>query len=73
MIRGTTFFKCDVCGNKFTAPDIEYMATAFSAPQRCTKCGSMHTMPVGISGILGKLDPQRMMYKKIWESMDKNS
>lgn len=53
------------------APDIEYGAMAFSYPQPCPKCGSMHTMPVGIGSILGKLNPTRSIYKKIWEDLDK--
>ncbi len=70
MLRGTTLFICDECGNKFTAPDIEYMATVFSAPQPCPKCGSSHTMPIGVGSLLGKMNLQRAVYKKIWEKMD---
>ncbi len=71
MVRGTTFFICDECGKKFLAPDIEYMATVYSAPQKCPKCGSWHTMPIGIGSLLGKMNPDRAFYKKIWENMDK--
>ncbi len=71
MLRGTTIFICDECGKKFTAPDIEYNATVFSMPQPCPKCGSWHTMPAGVGSLLGKFNPQRVMYKKIWEKMDK--
>lgn len=49
-------------------PDIEYAATAYSYPQKCPKCGSMHTWP---QGILGRFDPQRLLYKKIWEKIDR--
>ncbi len=71
MVRGTALFICDECGKKFQAPDIEYMATVYSAPQKCPKCGNWHTMPIGIGAISGKFNPQRAMYKKIWENMDK--
>lgn len=71
MLRGITLFICDECSKKFMAPDIEYGAMAFSYPQPCPKCGSMHTMPVGIGSILGKLNPTRSIYKKIWEDLDK--
>ncbi len=70
MVRGKTLFICDECGKKFSAPDIEYMATIYSAPQKCPKCESWHTMPIGIGAILGKLNPQRAIYKKLWEKMD---
>ena len=26
--------------------DIELIATVFTAPQKCPRCGSMHTMPL---------------------------
>lgn len=71
MIFGTTTFKCDECGNKFVAPAAEWCATAFIAPAKCPQCGSMHTYPAvigrSLGGFLG-LD----LYKKIWESQDKN-
>ena len=67
MLRGFTTFKCDKCGNKFKAADIEFLATAFSQPMKCPKCGSFHTKPI-------KLFPYNLMdrfvYKKIWKMMD---
>lgn len=71
MLRGKTLFICDECGKKFIAADFEYMATVFSAPMPCTKCGSNHTMPASVFSLLGKLNPQRAMYRKIWAEMDK--
>ena len=47
MYRGTTTFKCTQCGEKFKTPDIEYMATIYSLPQSCPKCGNIRTQPMG--------------------------
>ena len=58
MLRGITLFKCTECGKHFIAPDIEFGATALSAPQKCPKCGGMHTRPLGSSDAT---------YKHIWE------
>ena len=64
-------FKCDECGNKFKAPAAEWCATCYIAPAPCTKCGSMHTYPIGLGNLGGILGP-KPVYHKIWESMDKN-
>ena len=69
MIRGTTLFICDKCNKLFKAPDIEYNATVFSVPQHFPKCGSIHTMPLGVGSFLGKLNPKRAIYRKIWEEL----
>ena len=68
MLREVTTFKCTQCGAKFPAPDIEYMATAYSMPQKCPKCGSIRTRPVSL---LGKLKDEE--YRRIWERMEKES
>lgn len=73
MLRGMTLFICDECGNKFIAADIEYMATVFSAPMPCTKCGSNHTMPASVFSLFGKTSSQRAMYRKIWAVIDKKN
>ena len=39
MIRGIVTCRCAYCGAEFKAPDIEWNATAMSAPVRCPKCG----------------------------------
>ena len=65
MLRGITTFKCTQCGAKFPAPDIEYMATAYSMPQKCPKCGSWRTRPVSLFGKLTE-----GVYRKIWERME---
>ena len=49
MFRGFTQFVCDDCGHKFTGPDMEWMCTAYPAPVKCPKCGSLNTR---ISGLL---------------------
>lgn len=67
MIRGTKRFLCDKCGNIFSDLDIEYMATALSVPRKCPRCGSFHTMPLGLLSILNK-----PLYRRIWNNMDKN-
>ena len=62
MLRGTSIFICDNCGHIFKALDIEYNCTALSAPQKCPKCGSYHTMP------MNDLDfPGKTIYEGIWE------
>lgn len=71
MIFGTTTFKCDNCGNKFIALAAEWHATCFFAPMPCTKCGSMHTYPIGLNNFLGIFGPNPV-YRKIWESIEKN-
>ena len=55
MVRGTTTFKCEACGNVFEGLDIEDNATAGTMPVRCPKCGA-HCLPkrVGwLSRLLG--------------------
>lgn len=66
MLRGTTLFVCDNCGNKFTALDIEWLCTVLSQPMKCPKCGSYHTMPSSIFGFINK-----SVYRTIWKQMDK--
>lgn len=61
MLRGTTTFTCDKCGNKFTALDLEWNATTLSMPQPCPECGSRHTYPRSLFGL------NKSQYKKIWE------
>ena len=74
MFRGIKIFKCTKCGNTFSAPDIEWMATSFSVPQKCPKCGSIRTRPGGNSAwldrIFGSSDDDGV-YKKIWDDMEK--
>ncbi len=67
MHLGSTIFTCDDCGKRFVAPNIEYLATALSMPMQCPKCGSMHTMPGIMSGVLNF---RRSIYQKIWEKAD---
>ena len=43
-------FVCDDCGHKFEGMDCEYCASVYTAPVKCPKCGSWHTMPSGING-----------------------
>ena len=47
------------------APDIEYGATALTAPQKCPECGSMRTRP---SRVVGGSDSA---YKDIWDKIEK--
>lgn len=69
MFRGLITFKCTECGKKFIAPDIEYMATAYSTPQPCHRCGSIRTRPASLFPFIfgGNSD-----YKWIWERMEDN-
>lgn len=63
MIRGTKLFKCNKCGNKFLAPDIEFQATILTTPQRCPKCESIRTSP-WLSFW------NKKAYEKIWAQME---
>lgn len=69
MQRGTILFKCTECGNHFKAPDIEWMATTMSVPQRCPECHSIKTRPSRLVSILST----DAMYEKIWKEMEENS
>lgn len=65
MFRGTIKFTCDDCGHKFRGMDIEWRGTVFSQPQRCPKCGGMHTYPRSWFGL------NRMEYMMIWADIDR--
>ena len=65
MYRGMIKFVCDDCGHKFEGMDCEYCASVYTAPVKCPKCGSWHTMPSGINGSF-----KRKIYNMIWESID---
>lgn len=58
-----TKFVCDDCGHKFEGMDCEYQATAITAPVRCPKCGSWHTMPSGWF-------TNKSAYRDIWKRDD---
>ena len=53
MIRGMMKIKCPHCGKTFVAPDIEWHATALSAPVTCPHCKTQ-VDPNGIRGIWWK-------------------
>lgn len=63
MYRGLTLFRCTNHGHFFKSHDVEYGATSYSTPQRCTKCGSVRTLP----GIFAR----KKDYEKIWEEIEK--
>ena len=65
MYRGVTTFTCGECNNKFRGPDFEFMATIFTTPQPCPRCGSKHTYPRNLFSL------NRSLHKKIWETIDK--
>lgn len=69
MLRGTTKFTCDDCGNKFEGMGCEWMATVLTAPVRCPKCGSMHAYPSG--GLFGGM--RKSSYREIWKSIDERN
>lgn len=69
MIRGFTRFKCNECSKKFWGLDVEWRATALTAPLQCPQCKSFHTYPVGI---LGLRTGKAKLYKEIWESIDED-
>lgn len=69
MFRGMTIFVCDNCGYRFKGPDLEFMATVYSTPQRCSKCGSWHTFPGGLGKTFLSYFHNRA-YRSIWRSLD---
>ena len=69
MVRGTTRFKCNECGHKFTGMDMEWNTTIYTAPVRCPQCGSMHTYPAGMTNWFGAFGPTPI-YRNIWKTMD---
>ena len=69
MIRGIIPFKCSECGKRFMAPDVELYATAFSEPQPCPKCGSMHTRPWSIWPTF----IEDYHYRPIWKFVDERN
>ncbi len=64
MLLGTTTFKCNECGERFTGITAEMYATAYIAPQQCPKCNSMHTYPAHLF-LLGPI-----IYRTIWKHLD---
>ena len=72
MVRGITRFKCNECGNKFMGLDMEWNATAYTAPVCCPKCGSMHTYPAGLLNIFNLIGPSPI-YKRIWKMEDERN
>ena len=71
MVFGTTRFRCNECGTRFVSTAMEWCASVFLTPMPCPKCGSLHTYPIGFTNLGGILGPNPV-YRKIWESMDKN-
>ena len=68
MYRGQTLFKCTQCGKRFWGPDMEYAASVFTAPCKCPQCGSIRTRPSRLVSLVA----YDFMYRKIWESMEKD-
>ena len=57
--------QCTECKRKFKAPDIEYLCTTLSVPQKCPHCQSLRTRPVSIWGKM-----QDKKYEPIWKQME---
>lgn len=72
MFRGYCTFVCDDCKTRFTAMDIEYACTTYSAPMKCPGCGSMHTYPKR-PFLLSFLGLDKRVYKSIWKRMDEKT
>ena len=62
MLLGKIEFKCTACGPKFEGMAAEYRATRYMHPMPCPKCGSKHTRPAGLRGLLDT---------PIWSELDK--
>lgn len=56
MVSGIAVFKCNDCGKRFIEPAIEWYATAYVAPAKCPKCGSIHTYHATLTYLAGCLD-----------------
>ena len=67
MMFGYRIFICDECKRIFRGPHIEYMASAFSCPLQCPRCGSNHTLPLSLFAYALK-----SVYKKIWADLDRH-
>ena len=52
MVRGKIIVTCPHCGKTFVALDIEWHATALSAPVSCPHCGQT-VDPNGNKGVWG--------------------
>ena len=70
MYRGMITFKCSQCGAKFSAPDMEWLATSYSTPQPCPECNSRRTYPA-MCWPFSWLT--RHDYEKIWNHMEKQN
>ena len=46
--------------------DCEWMATAYTAPVKCPKCGGWHTYPPGFLGL------NKYVYRRIWKRRENN-
>ena len=66
MLRGVCTFVCDDCGHRFKGMDCEWMATAYTAPVKCPKCGGWHTYPPGFLGL------NKYVYRRIWKRRENN-
>lgn len=65
MLRGFVYFRCDDCGKRFKAPDLEWEASGLSVPQVCPECGSIHSYPLVISTLCNMAS-----YRRIWAELD---
>jgi len=59
MLRGTKQFKCERCGEVFTAPDMELNATASTAPQPCPKCGTPCKPMSAVDAVINLFKPKK--------------
>ena len=66
MFRGVCTFVCDDCGHRLKGMDCEWMATAYTAPVKCPKCGGWHTYPPGFLGL------NKYVYRRIWKRRENN-
>jgi DNA-directed RNA polymerase subunit RPC12/RpoP len=67
MYRGQRLFICTKCGNRFWGMDIELMATVYSAPLTCPKCGSIRTRPVSLMPRAAN-----KVYEVIWKRLEED-
>ena len=66
-----TFFKCFDCDNTFEGERHDWNHSPITAPDKCPKCGSLHTWPYNTD--FPEDDPEEIeSYKRRWKLDDED-